>query len=165
MSLSKRAFACVALALAVSQPALAAKPSKKDITNCAAMDVQTAIAGCTAIFDKSPKNPAARASALYNRGLAYFRMGDYQKALADHDRAIGLVTEKAVNNRDLAYNLYLNRGRTKYQLRDWRGSAKDSEEAAKVDPTNPMAFTNWAYALFQLEEFPEAKRQLDWAWR
>ena len=158
-----RSLCAMAVIALFAEPALAAKPTKKDIANCAAEDVETVIKGCTAIFKKSPKNPAAQSVALYNRGLAHYRAGDYQKALADHDEGIEIMLKGNLNDRNLAYNLYLNRGRTKYQMKDWRGSAQDSEEATKVDATNPMAYTNWAWALLELEDYEEAKQQLDWS--
>jgi tetratricopeptide (TPR) repeat protein len=163
MTPAKRFYCAVALLVLLAEPALAAKPSKKDINNCGGQDIEAIISGCTAVYKKSPKNPGAQAAALYNRGLAYYRAGDYQKALADHDQAIKILPKDGLNNRDLAYNLYLNRGRTKYQMKNWRGSAQDSEEATKIDGTNPMAFTNWAWALLELESFEQAKRQLDWS--
>src|SRR5207249_3468813 len=96
-----RCVCAVIVMVVFAEPALAAKPSKKDIANCGADDVDTAIAGCTAIFKKSPQNPAARALALYNRGLAYYRSGDYQNALADHDQAIAIVVKANLDNRNL----------------------------------------------------------------
>src|SRR5262245_11307862 len=157
----RRTLCAVAVVALLAGPALAAQPTKKDISNCAAEDVETVIQGCTAIFKKSPKNSAAQAVALYNRGLAHYTSGDYEKALADHDQAIAIMLTGGLDDRNLAYNLYLNRGRTKYQMKDWRGSAEDSEEATKVDPTNPQAFTNWGWALLELEAYEKALTQLD----
>ena len=42
-----RCFWAIAVLL-MAEPELAAKPSKKDISNCADDDVETAVAGCTA---------------------------------------------------------------------------------------------------------------------
>ena len=144
-------------------PALGAQPSKKDIENCGGQDVAAIIKGCTALITKSPKNPKAQILGLYNRGLAHFRNNDFAKALDDHNAALTIFDKNKLKDRNVEWNLYLNRGRTKYSQKDWRGSAADSEAATKVDPTNPMAYTNWAYALLELEEFEEARRQLDWA--
>src|SRR6266508_1064806 len=112
MGLAGRTFCAIAVLALFAEPVLAAKPSKKDINNCGAEDIETIISGCTAIFKKSPKNPGAQTAALYNRGLAYYRAGDYQKALADHDEAIAIMLKANLNDRNLAYNLYLDRGRT-----------------------------------------------------
>jgi tetratricopeptide (TPR) repeat protein len=147
---------------AYAPPALAAQPSKKDIADCASMDEQTAIKGCTALIKKSPKNPRAQMAGYMNRGLAYQRLRENDKAMADFDAGIKLIPEKTMGD-DVAYNLYLNRGRLKYELKDYRGSATDSEAATKIDGTKPDAFTNWAYALLELDEFELAAKQVWWA--
>jgi tetratricopeptide (TPR) repeat protein len=143
-------------------PVGAAEPSKKDINDCGSMDEQTAIKGCTALIKKSPKNPRAQMAGYLNRGLAHQRLRENDKAMADFDQGIKLVPENTLGD-EVAYNLYLNRGRLKYELKDYKGSAADSEAATKIDATKPDAFTNWAYALLELDEFELAGKQVWWA--
>lgn len=68
-----------------------------------------------------------RLSAVYvNRGLTYYRMAKYKKAMADFDMAIKLVPRNpyAYNNRGLVYEKL---GRRDLAIRDYR-------TALKIDP-------------------------------
>jgi tetratricopeptide (TPR) repeat protein len=126
------------------------------------MDERTAIRGCTTLIKKSAKNPRAQMAGYMNRGLAYQRQRENDKAMADFDAGIKLIPKDTMVD-EVAYNLYLNRGRLKYELKDYKGSAADSEAATKIDGTKPDAFTNWGYALLELDEFELAAKQVWWA--
>src|SRR5580704_9906835 len=48
------------------------------------------IDGCTAVVRSGDRMPRERAVAYTNRGLAYRRLGNFERAFADYDAAIGL---------------------------------------------------------------------------
>lgn len=74
-------------------------------------------------------------SAVYvNRGLTYYRLAKYHKAIADFDTAIKILPKNAYayNNRGLTYEKL---GKRKLAIRDYR-------MALKIDPTLWRTKTN-----------------------
>src|SRR5215467_8307921 len=78
--------------------AVASHPAKADlIQDCYAVnvdDLDKKIEVCTRAIDNSPKN-SRLASAYNNRGKAYTRKGDYDRALSDLDSALRLDPKDA----------------------------------------------------------------------
>src|SRR5262249_10248465 len=63
------------------------------------------IDGCTAAIQSGNHWGKSLSSAYYNRGIAYFKKGQYDFAIADFDHAIELdpTSSFALNNRGTAY--------------------------------------------------------------
>src|SRR5262249_12533243 len=78
-------LAVSALVVALSASALADDKDKQD---CANKDPDRAIRGCTAIIEHGNETPNIFATAFANRGVAYARKKDYDRAIADFTRAI-----------------------------------------------------------------------------
>jgi tetratricopeptide (TPR) repeat protein len=74
----------------------------KDVKNCASTNPDVAIAACTSRIQNLFERADGKAVALNNRAHAYILKGDYPKALADLNRAIGL--------RPTSYLAFYNRG-------------------------------------------------------
>ncbi|MDD5691624.1 MAG: tetratricopeptide repeat protein [Candidatus Omnitrophica bacterium] len=69
-----------------------------------------------------------------NRGLAYFDQGEYDKAIADFSRAIGL-------KRDYADGYY-NRGLAYHKKGEYNKAAADYTEAIKINPEYLKSYIN-----------------------
>ena len=63
-------------ALAISRPA-----SDAQWLACAGDDAVKAIEGCSAVLDTPGESDAARATAFYNRGLAYHHRSQRERAM------------------------------------------------------------------------------------
>ena len=137
--------------------------SKKSIADCAATDPETMVKGCTALFNETKGNPRGQATSLYNRGLAYNRLGHADKAFADFDNAVALLKGLEEQEHNLAYNVYLERGRSYSSQKKYAEAAKDFEFASNLDRTDPKAVVNLAFTLNELEDFEGADKQLFWA--
>ena len=72
---------------------------------CFEADPDVAIGACTAIVQSGIKSTAILAGAFNDRGIAYAKKQQYERAIADYDQAILLNpnNEKAFDNRGNAY--------------------------------------------------------------
>lgn len=156
-------FAMIGLATAIFVSPALGQPSKKDFDLCGSKDVAAIIKGCTAVFEKFKGNPFGQAAGLYNRGLAFTSKGDGAKAIADFDQGLVLLKGHEDQKPNLAYNLYLNRGRQKYFDKKTQEAADDFEAATKIDPTQAEAGSNWALALLDLNQIEQADKQITWS--
>ena len=80
----------------------------------ASLDLE--IRGCTRVLKAGPEEKHL-GRIFDNRGVAYFRKGEYDRAIADYDRAIQYGYSNALYNRSLA----------KKKLDDMAGAAADME--------------------------------------
>src|SRR5215510_4976303 len=90
--------------------------------------------GAATNFDKVRVLDPLAAAAYANRGLARFKLGDYEGAIADCDRAI------AINPR--LYDAYNNRGVTRYAMGDNDRALVDFARAIAISPRDAMAYNN-----------------------
>ena len=84
------------------------------------------------------------AVALTNRGVAYARKGDYDRALADYDKAIRREPKyaRAFNDRGA---LYGRKG-------DYDRAIADYNEAIRLDPKYARAFCNRGRAKLKIND-------------
>ncbi len=95
-------------------------------------DLDRSIRGCTKIIERGRRKH--RAAAYNNRGNAYRKNSEVDRAIADFDKAIALKPNYAT-----AYN---NRG-TAYVWKDDREQAiADYRTALEIDPSNQLAKNN-----------------------
>jgi tetratricopeptide (TPR) repeat protein len=97
---------------------------------CLTDTTPAAIEACTAVIFLNPDNDGA----YVNRGIAYRRTGDLERALSDYDRAIGInpAAADAFNNRGNAYRA----------LREFTKALGDYDEAIRLNPKYAHAYNN-----------------------
>jgi len=86
--------------------------------------------------------------AYNNRGVARYRLEDFESAIEDFSKAIELAPDSA-----LAYN---NRGLAKVKTKDLDGAVKDFTMAIDLDPGNARFFFNRGIALAHKEAYYKA---------
>jgi len=77
----------------------------------------------------------------YNRGLAFRGKGDYDRAIQNYDKAIGINSEAA--------DAYNSRGDAYYGKGDYGQAIRDYDEAIRINPEDANAYNNrcWTYGL------------------
>jgi tetratricopeptide (TPR) repeat protein len=89
---------------------------------------EIAIKGCSELIRHSP----AEASPYYNRGLAYYETGDFDRAIADHTKAIEIDPQRA--------DAYASRGLAYRNKGEFDRAIGDSTKAIEIDPQHADAF-------------------------
>lgn len=88
------------------------------------------------------------ANAYNNRGLAYYELRQYQKAISDFNQAIKLDREYAA-----AYN---NRGNSYYELSEYQLALRDFNQSLKLKPNYAKAYLNRGLTFYQMDKNIEA---------
>jgi tetratricopeptide (TPR) repeat protein len=89
-----------------------------------------AIDACTSVIFLDPRNDGA----FVNRGIAYRRIGDLQRAIRDYDEAIRL--------NPLAADAFNNRGNAYRDLNEFDWAVRDYDEAIRLNPRYAHAYNN-----------------------
>ena len=89
-----------------------------------------AIAACTSIIVSDPRNDGA----YVNRGIAYRRAGDIERAIEDYDEAIRLNPGAA--------DAFNNRGNAFRTRDEFERALRDYDEAIRLDPHYAHALNN-----------------------
>jgi tetratricopeptide (TPR) repeat protein len=130
--------AVIALAAAMGFGICKTAAAADDRDTCKTATGDTAIEACTrAIASKKYRSRKQRKtlSLIYtNRGVEYARKKEYDKAIADHDKAIKLDPKNA-----LAYN---NRGNAHAAMGDYGMAVEDFDMALKLKPDFAEALFN-----------------------
>jgi tetratricopeptide (TPR) repeat protein len=97
------------------------------------------ISACTALLDSGRGNDKGRSEATYNRGNAYASIGEFDRAIADYDRALQLNPTMAT--------AFDNRGRAYSQKNQFERAVADYNEAIRLNPNSAIALHNrcWAH--------------------
>jgi len=115
------------------------------------------IGACSARLLRNDTKGAELAATLRNRGFAYAAKNDYDRAIADYDRAIGVDPADA-KTFDLRGNAY-------YSRRDHDRAISDYDQAIKLDPKNAAAFRDRGLAYRAKRDFDHALADLNEALR
>jgi tetratricopeptide (TPR) repeat protein len=131
--------------------------------NACLLDVQNldnarAIKDCT----ESIRNDGANAMPYANRGLAYFRMGDVNRAIADFDEAIRLGNFATDRDRSVAF---MNRCAAFNEIKNYPRAIEDCTEAIRLQNANAMAHSNRGTAYYGAGDLDRAVADLDEAIR
>ena len=136
------------LLILFATPALAG--SWKD---CTSKNPDRGIAGCTKIIDAGKGTKQNLAIAYRNRGTAYAKKGEYDKALVDLSAAIKRNNKFA--------DAYYDRGLTYYNMHDAKLAIADFTNAIAFKPKYAFAYNNRGIAYIQLGDFDLAIADFD----
>ncbi len=115
-----------------------------DARRCSAptIDHDSSIRVCTAAIRSEELSRRNLAITFYNRGIAYFGKGEYDRAIRDYDAAIGLVANEA--------EFYGNRAGA-YRMKGMYAEAVlDYTRAIRLDPADAYAYFGRGFARFAL---------------
>jgi tetratricopeptide (TPR) repeat protein len=87
------------------------------------------------------------AESYYNMGVAYIKLGQYQRALEDFNEVIGLRPEFA--------SAYYNRGFAYTALGQYQQGIEDYNEAIRLRPDNANAYNNRGFSYLLLHDNKE----------
>ena len=147
----------VILAISVLLNAESLAQIPRDWSQCLGLEgpiTDVVIEGCTAVIQSGQDTPQRLATAFDNRGVAYRRKGEYDRALQDYEQAIHLNPDNA--------NAYNNRGII-YRIKgDYDRAIADYGEAIWLKSGNfPAAFYNRALAYADKGEYDHALTDFD----
>ncbi len=130
-------LAIVFCALACAGPA---QLPTDDCLNEAGRDPDKAIRYCTAAIESGRPTDYELVHSLNSRGWAYYRKGDFDRAIHDYNQAIQLKPDYAYafNDRGLAY---AGKG-------DYGRAIEDYNQAIQLKPDYALAFNNRGLAYF-----------------
>lgn len=147
----------VGLVAALVLGASAAGAGADVVKKCDDPDNYVRIEGCSAIIANHREPNRSLVPTWYNRALAYYRVGAFDRALADLE--LMLQFEK----RDL--RAYLIRGQIRYARKDYAGAVADYDAAVRIKPDLPVSRIERARANVALAKYPDAIGDLDKAIR
>jgi tetratricopeptide (TPR) repeat protein len=127
--------ACIAT-ISFAQPAAAFDlPNIPDMQDCAQVaDLDRNISGCTRLLGSRLLSKHTRALLYNNRGIAFYRRGDFDHAIADFNQAIR-------ENPDYA-KPYDNRSLIWYEKGYFDRAVADGDQAIRLDPNLATAYNN-----------------------
>ena len=111
-------------------------------------DCQEVIIAQTKAIEINPDD----ALAFYNRGVAYYRLGDQQRAIADYTQVIDL--------NPLLEIAYYRRGYSSYLAKDYSSAIVDYNRSIKLKPDFAIAYASRGYAYRDL--YGEQEALIDW---
>ncbi|MGH6854589.1 MAG: tetratricopeptide repeat protein [Aestuariivirga sp.] len=185
MAVWKRGFVLLQLVLLAGLTAASARAD--NWSDCTGETPERSIQGCTAIIDAGTDTAKNVATAYNNRGFAYYDKGEYDRAIADFDKAIALNPKyaKPYNNRGFAYydkgeygraiadfdkaialNLkyakpYYNRGLAYYDKGEYARAIADYDKAIALNPKYAKPYYNRGLAYYDKGEYDRAIADYD----
>jgi tetratricopeptide (TPR) repeat protein len=97
------------------------------------------------------KNYPSLQIAYNNRGTAYLRRGDYDKAISDFNEALRIDPDY-----EKPHYLYDNRGTVYLRKGDYERAIADYDQALRIKPNYALAYHNRGTAYLYKEDFEEA---------
>ena len=133
--------AAVVTAIGIGGAVSAAAQTQQQLESCNGKDgtaPDQQVSGCTALIKSGKYSGHNLAIAFNNRGSAYDKKNDYDRAIADYNEAIRLDPSYATALR--------NRGKVRYKKDDYDGSIADLDKAIRLEPRNSDAYSDRANA-------------------
>lgn len=115
-------------------PCVALAESEQDWKICNVENADAAIPACTRLIATEKLDAKDHSAALSGRATAYWRKHDYDRALADADRAIKLNSKNS--------DAYVRRGAVYLGKGDFERAIADESKAIDIDPRNFKAYSN-----------------------
>jgi tetratricopeptide (TPR) repeat protein len=127
---------------------LLAQTREEDWKQCVSHDPDLSITGCTPLIQSGQETGAKLAKAFYNRGNAYLRKREYDRAIQDDDEAIRLDPSNALalNSRGIAHK---DKG-------EYDRAIQDYDEAIRLNPSYASAFNNRGIVYVDKGEYDRA---------
>jgi tetratricopeptide (TPR) repeat protein len=122
-------FALIAVLLSACLPCLATSPEVVD--KCMSGQPDEVVEACTAIIDAGEEPPEHLSIALSNRGVAYERRGEFDKAISDHTKALELAPDATI---------FLNRGSAYSKKGDAEAAIADFSRSIELRPEDAAAY-------------------------
>jgi tetratricopeptide (TPR) repeat protein len=157
MNQTTKTISSIVAACAVLLPTAASAQSSTNWSQCLGLEgpiVDTVIDGCTAIIQSGQEPREKLATAFDNRGVAYRRKGEYDRALQDYEQAIRLNPSNATayNNRGIIYRI----------KNEYARAISDYDEAIWLKNGDfPAAYYNRALAYADKGEYELSLRDFD----
>ena len=92
----------------------------------------------------------------YDRACCFEAFYMYKDALENIDNAIEFYNENTETNNVTKYMCFINKGLILTKMEKYEEAKRVFEEAIKIEPNNPMAYTNKIAALGILKKYEEA---------
>jgi tetratricopeptide (TPR) repeat protein len=89
---------------------------------------------CTRLIVSDWVKDSSLPDVYNNRGVAYWRLDQFERAIADYDRCLEL------NPRHV--DAYVNRGNSRAFLKQFDAAIRDYVVASTLDPSHPLVYTN-----------------------
>ena len=147
---------------------------------CSGFDADAAIAACTQLIQSGKESAKSLFVEYYNRGSAWFRKSDFDRAIGDYSEAAGLNPADpdsfvsigrafdAKNDDDLAIQSYTraialdpanatafrNRGDAYFRKNDTNRAVRDYNQAIKLNPNDELAQSGLVSAQLKLLPYP-----------
>jgi tetratricopeptide (TPR) repeat protein len=106
---------------------------QENVNKCMSVDPDTRIAGCTALIQARQETRENLSIIYNNRGNAYNRKGDHDRAIQDFSEAIRVNPN---------YGYYRNRGIDYYEKGDYDRAIQDFNEAIRLSPNDTFAYAS-----------------------
>jgi tetratricopeptide (TPR) repeat protein len=122
-----------------------------------ARQAQSVLATAQSLLEKVIDKPTFSSILLANiyckRGLAYFSLKEYQRAIED-------LTSTLELNSSLAW-AYCFRGLAYRNLKEYQRAISDFDQALVLEPKLGSVYNNWGLVYFSLKEYQKAIEDLD----
>jgi len=106
------------------------------------------IRACAKVIESPALPPAELAEALVSRGLAYYAIRDFTRAIADYDRAISVDPRNAA--------AYQARGNVFDDQQRYAEARADYDRSIELEPGDPAAFFNRGLSSHRQKNFAAA---------